>query len=118
MEVDAARDAAGRITRRVHPDGERHRQEQVRLRGRRAARRGLHAGNPRAGNLRAGDIRVLDEQDEQVGQITKTWQGLGKAAFTTADNYVVQLHRPLRDPLISMVLASALTVDTTLSQRD
>lgn len=38
------------------------------------------------------------------------------AAFTTADNYVVRIHRPLAEPLRRMVLASALTVDTVLSQ--
>jgi|GEM_PF-5921269 len=36
--------------------------------------------------------------------------------FTTADHYVIQLHRLLADPLASMVLASALTVDTVLKQ--
>jgi hypothetical protein len=41
---------------------------------------------------------------------------MGKTMFTTADNYVVQIHRPLQDPLASMVVASALTVDTALKQ--
>lgn len=79
---------------------------------------GRRVGGMRAENLRAWDVRVLDERNAEIGQITKTWQGLGKAAFTTADNYVVQLHRPLHDPLSSMVLASALAVDTALSQRE
>ena len=39
-----------------------------------------------------------------------------KAAFTTADNYVVEIHRPLQGPLASMVVASALTIDTALKQ--
>lgn len=77
---------------------------------------GQRIGGIHAENLRAWDLRILDHQDAQIGQITKTWQGFAKAAFTTADNYVVQIYRPLPDPLISMVVASALTVDTTLSQ--
>jgi hypothetical protein len=36
--------------------------------------------------------------------------------FTTADNYVVQIHQPLDDPLRSLVIASALSVDTALKQ--
>lgn len=79
---------------------------------------GQRIGGMRAENLRAWDVRLLDERNAEIGRITKTWQGLGKAAFTTADNYVVQLHRPLQDPLSSMVLASAFAVDTALSQRE
>lgn len=41
---------------------------------------------------------------------------MGKTMFTTADNYVVQVHRPLPDPLASLVVGSALTVDTALKQ--
>jgi hypothetical protein len=36
--------------------------------------------------------------------------------FTTADNYVVQVHRPLADPLRQLVVARALCVDTALKQ--
>jgi hypothetical protein len=36
--------------------------------------------------------------------------------FTTADHYVLQLHKKLEDPLLSLVVASALCVDTALKQ--
>ena len=36
--------------------------------------------------------------------------------FTTADNYVVQIHRPLEEPLRSLVVPAALSVDTALKQ--
>ena len=36
--------------------------------------------------------------------------------FTTADNYVLQIHRPLEDPLRSLVVASAVSVDLALKQ--
>ena len=42
--------------------------------------------------------------------------GIAKTMFTTADNYVVQIHRPLEDPLRSLVVASAVSVDTALKQ--
>ena len=36
--------------------------------------------------------------------------------FTTADNYVVQIHEQLPQPLHSLVVASALGIDTALKQ--
>ncbi|WP_285750976.1 phospholipid scramblase-related protein [Lentzea sp. NBRC 105346] len=77
---------------------------------------GYKVGAILAENLRAWDFSIRDHADQEVGRITKTWQGFGKALFTTADNYVVQLHRPLQDPLLSMVVASGVTVDTVLGQ--
>jgi hypothetical protein len=38
--------------------------------------------------------------------ITKTFGGLGNAAFTAADDDVVQIDRPLEDPLRSLVVAA------------
>ena len=54
----------------------------------------------------------------EVARITKTWEGLAKTMFTTADNYVVQIHRRLPQPLLSLVVAAALSVDTALKQDD
>lgn len=77
---------------------------------------GQRIGGLAAENLRAWDIEVLDAQDQHIGQISKTWQGLGEAVSSTADNCVLQLHRPLQDPLLSMVIASALAVDAALGR--
>jgi hypothetical protein len=41
---------------------------------------------------------------------------LAKERFTKADNYVVQIHRPLEEPLRSLVIAAALAIDTALKQ--
>ena len=41
-----------------------------------------------------------------------------KAAFTTADNYVVNIHRTLPEPLNYLVVAAAVSVDTALKQDD
>jgi len=75
-------------------------------------------GSIRAENWRAWNFAILDQSGAEVARITKTWEGLAKTMFTTADNYVVQIHRPLDDPLLSMVVASALSVDTALKQDD
>jgi uncharacterized protein YxjI len=77
---------------------------------------GRQVGSLNAQNWRAWDFSVLDEQGQEVARIKKTFEGVAKTLFTTADNYVVQVHRPLQDPLLSLVLASALTVDTALKQ--
>jgi uncharacterized protein YxjI len=74
------------------------------------------AGSINAENWRAWNFNIRDESETEVARITKTWEGLAKTMFTTADNYVVQIHRPLAEPLRSLVVASALTVDTALKQ--
>jgi uncharacterized protein YxjI len=77
---------------------------------------GQRIGGIYAENWRAWNFSIRDADDQEVARITKTWEGLAKTLFTTADNYVIQLHRPLSEPLRSMVVASALCVDTALKQ--
>ncbi|HMA46862.1 MAG TPA: phospholipid scramblase-related protein [Frankiaceae bacterium] len=77
---------------------------------------GQQIGGINAENWRAWDFAVVDASGVEVARITKTWEGLARTMFTTADNYVVQVHRPLPEPLCSLVVASALTVDTALKQ--
>jgi uncharacterized protein YxjI len=73
-------------------------------------------GAIQAENWRAWNFAIVDSTGQELARITKTWEGLAKTLFTTADNYVVHVHRRLPDPLASMVIASALTVDTALKQ--
>ena len=75
-------------------------------------------GSINAENWRAWNFSIRDQAEAEVARITKTWEGLAKAAFTTADNYVVQIHRPLEDPLRTLVVAAAVAVDTALKQND
>ena len=84
---------------------------------------GLESGGQRLGaikaeNWRAWNFRIEDMTGTEVARITKTWEGLAKTMFTTADNYVVQIHRRLPQPLLSLVVAAALSVDTALKQDD
>jgi uncharacterized protein YxjI len=73
-------------------------------------------GSVKGENWRAWNFSVQDHEGTEVARITKTWEGLGKTLFTTADNFVVQIHRPLEEPLRSLVVASALAIDTALKQ--
>ena len=79
---------------------------------------GAVVGAIQAENWRAWDFSITDAGGQEVARITKKWEGLARAAFTTADNYAVAVHTRLEDPLASLVLASALTVDTALKQDD
>ena len=73
-------------------------------------------GSINAENWRAWNFKVSDASGNEVARITKTWEGLAKTMFTTADNFVVQIHAPLEEPLRSLVVASSLAVDTALKQ--
>jgi len=77
---------------------------------------GQEVGSIKGENWRAWNFSIRDHTDTEVARITKTWEGIAKTMFTTADNYVVQIHRPLSEPLRSLVVASALSVDTALKQ--
>jgi uncharacterized protein YxjI len=79
---------------------------------------GQLVGAIQAENWRAWDFAITDLAGTEVARITKMWEGLARTLFTTADNYVVHVHFRLPDPLASMVIASALTVDTALKQDD
>ena len=77
---------------------------------------GVEVGSLNAENWRAWNFNIQDASGTEVARITKTWEGLAKTLFTTADNYVVQLHRPLDEPLRSLAITAALCVDTALKQ--
>ncbi|ELP69733.1 phospholipid scramblase-related protein [Streptomyces turgidiscabies] len=77
---------------------------------------GQQVGAIKAENWRAWNFAIVDHAENEVARITKTWEGLAKTMFTTADNYVLQVHYQLPEPLLSLVVATALTVDTALKQ--
>jgi uncharacterized protein YxjI len=77
---------------------------------------GQTLGSINAENWRAWNFSIRDHTETEVARVTKTWEGLAKTMFTTADNYVVQIHRPLQGPLQALVVAAALSIDTALKQ--
>ena len=78
--------------------------------------RGQTVGSINAENWRAWDFNIKDASGREVARIKKKWEGIVKNVFTTADNYVVNIPAPLEDPLRSLVVAAALSVDTALNQ--
>jgi uncharacterized protein YxjI len=79
---------------------------------------GERLGSIRAENWRAWNFSITDAADREIARVTKTWEGLAKTMFTTADNYVLQISERAPEPLNSLVVASALSIDTALKQDD
>ncbi|HEY4377109.1 MAG TPA: phospholipid scramblase-related protein [Acidimicrobiales bacterium] len=77
---------------------------------------GQELGSINAENWRAWDFNIADQSGTEVARITKKFAGLAREVFTSADNYVVQIHRPLEGPFLSLVVAAAVSVDTALKQ--
>lgn len=77
---------------------------------------GKQIGAIKAENWRAWDFAIENADGREVARITKQFAGLAKAVFTTADNYLVDIHEDLSQPLHALVVAAALTVDTALKQ--
>ena len=73
-------------------------------------------GSIKGENWRAWNFRIEDAQGTEVARISKTFEGFAKTMFTTADNYVVQIHQRMPEPLNTLIVASALSIDTALKQ--
>jgi uncharacterized protein YxjI len=78
---------------------------------------GRQVAEIRAENWRAWDFAIVDGQKREIGRITKKWAGVGKELFTTADNYMVEIHPSVTGDLRLMALASAAGIDLTRKQQ-
>jgi uncharacterized protein YxjI len=77
---------------------------------------GSQIGEIRAENWRAWNFSIVDAAEAEVARITKTWEGLAKTVFTTADDYLLDISPSLTGPLRVLAFASAVGVDTALKQ--
>lgn len=82
---------------------------------------GFYLGEQRLGsinaeNWRAWNFSIQDENDAEFARITKTFAGLARAMFTTADNYVVQIDPSAQGMMRTMAVVAAVSVDTALKQ--
>ncbi len=53
----------------------------------------------------------------QIANVTKQWRGLVTEACTDTDSYVVDLGSP-QEPLRSLALGAALSVDVIMEEKD
>jgi uncharacterized protein YxjI len=78
---------------------------------------GQAVGSINAENWRAWNFSIQDQAGAEVARITKTWEGLAKTLFTTADDYVLEVSSPTVTPTMrQLILASAAGVDLALKQ--
>lgn len=79
--------------------------------------RGQALGSINAENWRAWNFSIQDASGTEVARITKTWEGLAKTLFTTADDYLLEVHAPTVAPTLrQLILAAAAGVDLALKQ--
>jgi uncharacterized protein YxjI len=69
----------------------------------------------------AGEFSIRDLAGTEVAHVTETLDDslirfLSKMLLTTANDYVVEIHGPLDDPLRRLVTASALALDLIFNQ--
>lgn len=69
-----------------------------------------------SGNWTGWEFSITDAQGTQIAQVSKRFAGLTKEFFTTADRYAVQFSYQLPEPLLSLVIASSVTIDLVLHQ--
>lgn len=78
---------------------------------------GQELGSINAENWRAWNFSIRDAGGTEVARITKTWEGLAKTLFTTADDYLLEVRgQNLPASLRQLILASAAGVDLALKQ--
>ena len=77
---------------------------------------GQQVGEIQAENWRAWNFAIVDVTGNEIGRITKTWEGLAKTMFTTADDYLLEIDAAVSGPLRLLAFASAVGVDTALKQ--
>lgn len=78
---------------------------------------GQELGSINAENWRAWNFSIRDASGSEVARITKTWEGLAKTVFTTADDYLLEVSgQDLPGALRQLILASAAGVDLALKQ--
>lgn len=78
---------------------------------------GQQLGSINAENWRAWNFSIQDAAGTEVARITKTWEGLAKTVFTTADDYLLEVSGPsVPTAMRQLILASAAGVDLALKQ--
>lgn len=77
---------------------------------------GGEVGSINAENWRAWNFSIKDAAGVEVARITKTWEGLAKTLFTTADDYLLEVSGSPGPVLRTLILASAAGVDLALKQ--
>jgi uncharacterized protein YxjI len=68
------------------------------------------------GDWKGWNFRFLDHAEQEIGNITKKWAGVGKELFTSADNYIIALKGASSPDRSALLLAAGLAVDTVYKE--
>lgn len=104
------RDAEGRDAGRIT-------QQNVRTGGTTYALLGPNSaflGDLQADNWVSWDLWINDTRGRRVATITRDWDGLDRSRFPTTDDYIVRVTQPVPEPLRTLVVAAALSLDVAL----
>lgn len=79
----------------------------------------LEAGGKKVGRLKGKNWRdreftLFDADDNEIGKVTKSWEGLKKAFMAGGDSYVLAMNKRLEDPLRLLVIGTGVCIDTAL----
>lgn len=77
---------------------------------------GQEVGGIFAENWRAWNFAIRDSDGREVARVTKTFEGILRTLYTSADHYVLEVHEELEDPLRQFVFATAVSIDIALKQ--
>ncbi len=67
------------------------------------------------GDWKGWNFRFL-RGEEEIGSITKKWNGIGKELFTSADNYIITLKGEANETVSTLLLAAGLAIDCVLKE--
>ena len=70
-----------------------------------------------AGDWKAWNFLITNNNDKQIGTISKKWNGILKETFTTADKYIVSVAPELNEDIVkTIIISSAITIDMVLKE--
>lgn len=71
-----------------------------------------------SGDWKAWNFSIKDASEQEIGTVTKKWNGIMKEAFTTADKYVVTIAPEYAEDTNKIIIVStAITIDMVLKER-
>jgi hypothetical protein len=72
---------------------------------------GQFLGDLQTDNWVAWDFRIMDSHIRKVATITRDWAGLDRTKFPRPDDYVVRIREQVHEPLRTLVVACALSLE-------
>jgi hypothetical protein len=75
---------------------------------------GRFLGDLQAENWVAWDLRIVDSHAKQVATITRDWKGMDLTRFQRPDDYVVRIDPSVHEPLRTLVVACALSLEVAV----